>query len=84
MSSSATPSKMAAVARPCIAVARVVRACLALRASSVPSLYPPPHPWQTEQIGALYRQMLAHEGIDPYWVGIEVSACKSAQAWARR
>ena len=40
-------------------------------------------PRQREQIGALYRQMLAHEGIDPYWVGIEVSACKSAQAWAR-
>ncbi len=43
-----------------------------------------PRPRQTEQIGALYRQMLAHDGIDPYWVGIEVSACKSAQAWARR
>ena len=43
-----------------------------------------PRPRQTEQIGALYRQLLAHEGIDPNWVGIEVSACKSAQAWARR
>ena len=56
MSSSATPSKMAAVARPCIAVARVVRACLALRASSVPSLYPAPHTWQTEQIAVARQQ----------------------------